>query len=55
VGSNREGFWQSTLIPHIAPEVLNGDGYDSKVDLWSLGVVVYIMYVSYMMCRNIMG
>ncbi|KAG6955615.1 hypothetical protein JG688_00011801 [Phytophthora aleatoria] len=23
--------------------VLNGEGYDSKVDLWSLGVVLYIM------------
>ncbi|EQC27789.1 CAMK/CAMK1 protein kinase [Saprolegnia diclina VS20] len=28
---------------YVAPEVLNDNGYDSKVDLWSLGVVVYIM------------
>ena len=28
-----------------APEVLNGAPYDHKIDIWALGVVLYILYV----------
>ncbi|KAF0715403.1 Aste57867_3380 [Aphanomyces stellatus] len=33
----------NNLVGYAPPEVLNGNGYDNKVDLWSLGVVIYIM------------
>lgn len=26
---------------YIAPEILNGGGYDEKVDLWALGITLY--------------
>jgi serine/threonine-protein kinase ULK/ATG1 len=26
---------------YMAPEILNGQTYDSKVDVWSLGAVFY--------------
>jgi serine/threonine protein kinase len=28
---------------YMAPEVLNGDVYDSKADVWSVGIVLYEM------------
>ena len=28
---------------NMAPEILNGDSYDNKADIWSLGTVFYEM------------
>lgn len=32
---------------YIAPEILHGDGYDTQVDMWSIGVIMYTMLGGY--------
>lgn len=29
----------------MAPEILEGEGYDQTVDIWSLGVLVYELLI----------
>ncbi|MBO6105723.1 MAG: hypothetical protein J6O99_07480 [Methanobrevibacter sp.] len=32
---------------YIAPEILNRDKYDEQCDLWSLGIIIYILYIMF--------
>ncbi len=31
------------LLMFLAPEVLSASGYDKEVDLWSVGVITYLL------------
>lgn len=33
---------------YVAPEIIDGRGYDFKVDCWSLGVILYVMLCGFL-------
>lgn len=40
-------MWTSTgTLHYMAPEMLSGDEYDEKVDIWALGVLVFKLFFS---------
>ncbi len=36
---------------YMAPEIWKGGEYNYKVDVWSIGVVMYYLYVDLLICR----
>lgn len=35
------------VLRYTAPEIIQGAGYDEKVDLWSVGVIAFILLGGY--------
>lgn len=46
--AKRSNLHQVAGTPYyMAPEVVNGDNYGTKADMWSIGVLMYVMMSGY--------
>jgi serine/threonine protein kinase len=42
IGQNEKCTERFGTLCYVAPELLNGEAYDKRVDLWSLGIISYV-------------
>ena len=47
-------FLESSFALNIAPEILEGKKYNYKCDLWSIGLILYILYFGETPSKNMM-
>lgn len=45
--TNKMMITQCGTPSYVAPEIIQGEGYDEKIDVWSIGVIIYIMLCGY--------
>lgn len=40
-------FWYWILLLYIAPEILLDESVQAETDMWSMGVLIYTLYVTH--------
>jgi len=48
IGPDEKCYEFHGTIHYAAPELLLGEPYDKRIDLWSLGIISYILVAGYL-------